>query len=358
MISNRGELIRSMLSANHKVHALVPSYDLIPEIDELGIQWKAIALSRTGINPLRDLLNTLEIYKHVRDIRPDKIFSYTIKPVIYGVAAGHWARVPQLYAMITGLGYVFTGRTLKQRILFFITRQLYSYSLRRTTAVFFQNPDDLTLFRKLEIINKNVCPILVNGSGVDMERFGLAPLPKGPPIFLVIARLLNDKGLLEFVEAATQLKAIYPAARFQLLGPHDPTLPHALPIETVEAWRSNPVIEFLGHQKDVRPFISAANVYVLPSYREGTPRSVLEAMSMGRPIVTTDVPGCRETVIEGKNGFLVESHNAKSLAAAMQRFIQDPAIIPVMGKQSRIIAEQKYDVNKVNQVIMQTMELL
>src|SRR5690606_35936907 len=140
---------------------------------------------------------------------------------------------------------------------------------------------------------------------VNLERFPVAPLPEGPPVFLVVARLLEDKGVAEFVEAATQLKGLYPEARFQVLGPHDPNLPHAVPAKVVAAWRRNPAVQLLGHQADVRPFLARAHVYVLPSYREGTPRSVLEAMSTGRPVVTTDAPGCRETVVEGENGFLV-----------------------------------------------------
>lgn len=176
-------------------------------------------------------------------------------------------------------------------------------------------------------------------------------------MFLVISRLLGDKGLIEFVAAATSLKARYPEARFQLLGPHDPALPHAVPAFTVDAWRRNPAVELLGHQQDVRPFIERAHVYVLPSYREGTPRSVLEAMSMGRPIITSDAPGCRETVVDGENGFLVPPRTVEPLARAMERFLEEPALIPKMGLRSREIAEEKYDVRKVNAVIMRTMGL-
>lgn len=358
LIANRGNLIQALRAAGHTVHALIPVYDLLPEVNNLGISWHAVNLRRTGLNPFADLTSTVEIYRRIRDIRPDKVFAYTIKPVIYGLTAAQWAGVRQTYAMITGLGYVFTGRSVKQRLLLAVTRCLYRYSLARTSAVFFQNPDDRQLFNDLNILKKNVKAVLVNGSGVDTERFCFAPVPKGPLIFLVIARMLGDKGLVEFVAAATQLKARHPQVRFQLLGPHDPNLPHALPRPTIEAWQRNPNIELLGHQQDVRPFISAAHVYVLPSYREGTPRSILEAMSIGRPIVTTDVPGCRETVVDGKNGFLVESRSVGPLAAAMEQFIRNPDLLVTMGNQSRAMAVEKYDVKKVNQVIMQTMELL
>lgn len=358
LIANRGDFVRAMRETGHDVHALVPEYDLLPEIEELGIPWRTMNLRRAGVNPVADAASVRELVRHIREIRPDKVFAYTIKPVVYGVPAARWAGVPEAYAMITGMGYLFTGETPKQRLLRAVARRLYRHALRRTDAVFFQNPDDQALFSELGILDGNVRPVRVNGSGVHTARYPKAPLPEGPPVFLVIARLLRDKGIVEFAEAASKLKARYPEARFQILGPHDPNLPHAVPAETVEAWRGSLTVEVLGHQKDVRPFIERAHVYVLPSYREGTPRSVLEAMSMGRPIVTTDAPGCRETVIEGGNGFLVPPRTVEPLAAAMERFLLSPELIPQMGKRSREIAEDKYDVNKVNDVILQTMGLV
>jgi len=286
------------------------------------------------------------------------VFAYGIKPIIYGLHAARYARVPDVYALITGLGYVFTGQSQKQRILRSLVRRLYRHSLSRCAATFFQNQDDLDLFKELGIVKESSRTVLVNGSGVHTDRFPLAPIPPGAPVFLLVARLLNDKGIIEFVEAATSLKARYPHARFQILGPHDPNLPHAVSASILGSWQQNTAIELLGHQKDVRPFIRSAHVCVLPSYREGTPRSVLEAMSMGRPIVTTDAPGCRETVVEGVNGFLVPPRRVEPLAQAMERFILNPALIEPMGLESRRIAEEKFDVHKVNRVIMETMGLV
>lgn len=358
LIANRGDLIGAMREAGHEVHALVPSYDLLPEIEGLGIPWRAVGLRRAGLNPVADAASVRELVREIREIRPDKVFAYTIKPVVYGVPAARLAGVPEAYAMITGLGYLFTGETPRQRLLRAAARRLYRHALRRAEAVFFQNPDDQALFEELGILREGGArPVRVHGSGVSVERFAEAPLPEGPPVFLVIARLLEDKGVAEFAEAAARLKARYPEARFQILGPHDPNLPHAVPAETVEAWRSSPALELLGAQRDVRPFLAAASVYVLPSYREGTPRSVLEAMSMGRPVVTTDAPGCRETVVEGENGFLVPPRTVEPLAAAMERFLHDPALIARMGAASRALAEAKYDVRKVNAVILETMGL-
>jgi glycosyltransferase involved in cell wall biosynthesis len=358
LIANRGDLVRSIQAAGHEVQALVPAHDLLPEIEELGIRWQTVSLRRAGVNPIADLQSALELRGLIADIGPDKVFAYTIKPIVYGLPVSRWVGVPEAYAMITGMGYLFTGETLKQRLLRAVACRLYRQALKRADAVFFQNPDDRALFGDLGILGGSVPTVMVNGSGVNTERFRPVELPEAPLVFLVISRLLEDKGLMEFVAASERLKSHYPGVRFQLLGPHDPGLPHAVPASTVEAWRSNPAVELLGHQKDVRPFIERAHVYVLPSYREGTPRSVLEAMSMGRPIITSDAPGCRETVIEGENGFLVPPRTVEPLARAMLRFIEEPSLVPQMGRRSRQIAEEKYDVTKVNGVIMRAMGLV
>jgi glycosyltransferase involved in cell wall biosynthesis len=191
----------------------------------------------------------------------------------------------------------------------------------------------------------------VNGSGVDLDFFGVKPLPKAPSIFLLVARLLRDKGIAEYVDAARLLKGKYPTARFHLVGPLDPN-PAAISRAQIDNWSREGVIDYFGSTTDVRPYIAGATVYVLPSYREGTPRSVLEAMSMGRPVVTTDVPGCRETVRHQYNGFLVPPRNSTALADAMKRFMNNPELAAAMGRNSRAIAEQKYDVRKVNAEIL------
>ena len=346
-----------MVELGHKVVCLGPEAGYKQPLQELGADYRQIPLHRTGLNPLKDVKTLFSLRKVLKEIKPDIVFSYTVKPIVYGSIAAHMAGVRQMYAMITGLGYVFIGQTFKQRLLTQIVAFLYRRGLKYNQVVFFQNPDDLHLFVSKSIVPKTAKPVLVNGSGVNIEKFAFAPPKLSPVTFLLIARLIKDKGILEYVESARLLKQKYPDARFQLLGPLDIN-PAAITQEQLERWTKEGIIEYLGKTNDVRPYIADASVFVLPSYREGTPRSVLEAMSMGRPIITTDAPGCRETVIDGRNGFLVPVKDIDTLKSAMEKFIQEPDLISQMGKQSRIIAEEKYDVRKVNRAILQEMGLL
>jgi glycosyltransferase involved in cell wall biosynthesis len=228
--------------------------------------------------------------------------------------------------------------------------------LRRATGVIFQNPDDAREFLERGLLTSRITPQIVNGSGVDTKAFSVAVFPSGPIRFLLIARLLGDKGIREFAEAAKMLKAENPAVEFHLVGPIDSN-PDGLPENLVECWHNANILYWHGSLLDVRPAILASHVYVLPSYREGTPRTVLEAMSMGRPIITSDAPGCRETVVDGLNGFLVPVRDTEALADAMRKFIETPDLISQMGAQSRKIAEEKYDVGKVNAQMMEAMGL-
>lgn len=357
LINFRGDLIRAMVELGHKVICLGPEAGFEQPMQELGADYRQISLHRTGLNPLKDVKTLFSLRKVLKEIKPDIVFSYTVKPIVYGSIAAHMAGVRRMYAMITGLGYVFIGQTFKQRLLTQIVAFLYRRGLKYNQVIFFQNPDDLHLFVSKGIVPKTVKPVLVNGSGVNIEKFAFAPPKLSPVTFLLIARLIKDKGILEYVESARLLKQKYPAAKFQLLGPLDIN-PAAITQEQLERWTKEGIIEYLGKTNDVRPYIAEASVYVLPSYREGTPRSVLEAMSMGRPIITTDAPGCRETVIDGRNGFLVPVKDVDALKSAMEKFILEPDLISQMGKQSRIIAEEKYDVRKVNRAILQEMGLL
>jgi len=357
LINFRGDLIRTMVELGHEVICLGPEAGFEQPLQELGADYRQIPLHRTGLNPLKDVKTLFSLRKVLKEIKPDIVFSYTVKPIVYGSIAGHMAGVRRMYALISGLGYVFIRQTFKQRLLTQIVAFLYRRGLKYNQVVFFQNPDDLHLFVSESIVPKTAKPVLVNGSGVNIEKFAFAPPKLSPVTFLLIARLIKDKRILEDVESARLLKQKYPAAKFQLLEPLDIN-PAAITQEQLERWTKEGIIEYLGKTNDVRPYIADASVYVLPSYREGTPRSVLEAMSMGRPIITTDAPGCRETVIDGRNGFLVPVKDVDTLKSAMEKFILKPDLIVQMGKQSRIIAEEKYDVRKVNRAILQEMGLL
>ncbi len=257
--------------------------------------------------------------------------------------------------MITGLGYGFGGLSWVQRSIGRVVQGLYRLALRQAAGVMFQNPDDWDLFIRLGLVPPTLPITLINGSGVDLERYALSQLPEAP-VFLLIARLLADKGLREYDQAARRLKARYPQARFLLGGDLDRN-PLGIRAPELADWQADGTIEYLGHLDEVHPAFAAARVYVLSSYREGTPHTVLEAMAMGRPIVTTDAPGCRETVVDGVNGFLVPVRDAAALEHAMERFILQPDRAERMGAESLRLAREKYDAHKVNAVIMEAMGL-
>jgi len=356
LVNFRGPLLLALLKAGHEVIACAPEDDqkVTNILNSMGVHYRTVPLERTGMNPVKDLISLVRIKRFLHSCKPDIVLSYTIKPVIYGSLAAKWAGVPSIYSMITGLGYAFLKDGYKGLIIRKFVTGLYCSALHFNTSVFFQNPDDRDLFIKLGILTE-LKTVLINGSGVDIDYYAANP-PDNAPVFLMIARLLRDKGVLEYIEAARILKHKYPQAIFQLLGPFDSN-PAGISKIDLNVWQQEGIIEYLGSTNDVRPNIQHANIYVLPSYREGTPRTVLEAMAMGRPIVTTNVPGCRETVINEYNGFLVEVKNSKSLAIAMEKFILQPELIVRMGTRSREIAEEKYDVHKVNTVIMQEIGL-
>ena len=359
LVSFRGQLIRDMIAAGHEVVACAP--EDAPEVADTlkgyGATYRPVKISRTATNPLNDFFDLISLWRLLRSVGADLLFAYTIKPVIYGTIAARLAGVPAVFAMITGAGYVFTeGGGWKRRLLRPLVTGLYRTSLARTRGVFFHNEDDLAEFKNRAIVDKTQNLIRVHGSGVDIDRFSPTTPPKRPLIFLLIARLLVDKGIREYVAAARQIRARHPSVKFQLIGPPD-TTPSAIQEAELTAWQEEGVIDYLGSVSDVRPHLRACSVYVLPSYREGMPRTVLEAMAMGRAIITTDVPGCRDTVTEGENGLLVPARDPEALEAAMESFIQHPERLSAMGRASRRIAEERYDVKRVNAAMMSAMGL-
>jgi glycosyltransferase involved in cell wall biosynthesis len=359
LVNFRGHLIRALSEIGCDVHVAAPglSGDSVAgaQLHEWGVTCHNIFLQRAGTNPVYDLRGLHSLVRLMLTIRPKSVVSYTIKPVIYGTIAAWWTGVPHRFALITGLGYTFSNTaTRRGRLLQRLACELYRLALTHTERVFFQNPDDQALFRKLNLLPRRVPSIVLNGSGVDLSHFGLVPLPPGPVVFLLIARLLGDKGVREYVAAAAEVQKHYPSAVFRLVGYLDDN-PDSVHQDEVTQWQLDGIIEYLGRMEDVRPAIANCSVYVLPSYREGTSRTVLEAMAMGRAVITTDAPGCRETVVDGDNGFLVPVKAVNELACAMERFISQPELILRMGVRSREIAEQKYDVHKVNAQMLECM---
>lgn len=351
----RGSLIQAMRRNGNEVYCSASEDDPLvnSELKRWGAHFVPVSMARNQLNILADLQYWRAMFALCKKVSPDIVLAYTVKPIVYGLTAARGAGVIRRFALVTGLGYSFLGDSLVRRILQRIVVSLYTWSLHDVECVFFQNLDDRDYFIRKRIIRMEQAKV-VNGSGVDLDYFLEVPLPNDSIIFLLIARLLTDKGIREYVEAARVIKKTVRQTRFLLVGPMD-TNPAAIPLEEISAWQREEVIEYLGEVEDVRPMMQQASVYVLPSYREGTPRTVLEAMAMGRPIITTDAPGCRETVIDGDNGFLVPVKSVDALVAAMECFINNPALVERMGARSREIAVDKYDVRKVNAVMLKEM---
>lgn len=353
LLNFRGPLIAALQARGLQVHVAAPDllagHPMRQQLESQGLTVHSIPMLRNGTNPLEDLKTFWALWCVMRRVRPQFVLGYTIKPVIYGSLAAWLAGVPRRFALITGLGYAFQGEGQRGRIQALVQR-LYAMALSRVHKVFFQNPDDEALFRQRCILSAGTPSCVVNGSGVDVASFTVAPLPLEPS-FLLIARLLGDKGVREYVQAARRVRVVHPDVRCALVGWID-TNPDAISQAEVDSWINEGSVEFLGRLSDVRPAIADCSVYVLPSYREGTPRTVLEAMAMGRAIITTDAPGCRETVVDGDNGFLVPVTSVDALEQAMLKFIETPMLVVRMGKRSRQIAEKKYDVHQVNAMML------
>lgn len=360
LVNFRGPLLKAMVQQGHTVIACGSNTSILLENIEttfsaMGVTYHEIPVDRTGMNPLNDVWMFREIRGVFRKTQPDIFVGYNIKPVIYGSLAARVSGVPNRYSFITGLGYAFLGGGVKRRTLNLLIKALYRLSLRANRKVFFQNPDDAALFVTEKLVAESQV-VVINGSGVDVERFSPVPLPERLS-FLLIARFLEDKGIREYIEAARRIKHRYPEVGFCLVGWFDEHNPAGISEREVQAWVDEGIVEYLGKLQDVRPALANCSVYVLPSYREGTPRTVLEAMAMGRPVITTDVPGCRQTLQDGENGFLVPVKNVPALASVMERFIEHPELITPMGQTGRTIAVEKYDVHKVNAVILDTLDL-
>jgi glycosyltransferase involved in cell wall biosynthesis len=360
LINFRGALLAAMAGAGHEVVACAPEDD--PEIRHklaaMGVRYERVPMQRTDRNPFGDLLTLFGLTRLLRAERPDIVLAYTQKPIIYGGIAAQIAGRIRYYAMVSGLGYVFTDDGRRQRrLLKLVVSILYRLGIRRAKSVFIFNSDDRDEMIRHRILRPDQTAIQVPGSGVDIRRFAAQPVPPGPPTFLMIARLLRDKGLLEFIDAARRVRSRHPETRFQLLGPLDPN-PAGIRREQLEAWQSKGVIEYLGETRDVVPHLARSSVFVLPSYyREGLPRTILEAMASGRAVITTDSTGCREPITPGENGLLVPVRDAGALAEAMMRFVREPELAQRMGRRAREIAEERFDVAKVNALLMSSMGL-
>ena len=320
ILNFRRPLIEALAVDGHQITVLAPVDDAVPDLERLGCRVIPLEMSVKGLNPVEDLRLQRRFARVFREEKPDAVLSFTIKNNVFGATAAKSAKVPFL-PNVTGLGTAFlSGKALQ-----LVTERLYRWSFAGLPVVFFQNEDDRDLFVERRLVTDKQAWRLP-GSGIDLEHFAPVPMAAdgGPPVFLMIARLLRDKGVMEFVQAARDIKASHPLARFQLLGAVGSENRTAIDRQTVARWEAEGVIEYLGTTSDVRPAIAAASCVVLPSYREGAPRTLIEAAAMARPLIATDVPGCRAVIDRDISGFLCEVRNAESLAAAFRRFIALP----------------------------------
>lgn len=360
LVTLRGELIKSLVAAGHEVAAMSDHTDAATRsrIDALGVSFRSYPVQRSGTNPSRDLTTFLALRSALFALKPDIVVAYMIKPIIWGgLAMRSLGMAARFYAMINGLGLAFQPGGIKQKVLTGLATHLYHWALFRADKVFFQNQDNRQVFVDHQIVDDRRCVVIKGGSGVNLDHYVVTPLPQSKMVFLTAARLLGDKGLREYALAARIIKVQYPNVNFHLVGTTDPS-PDGIPLSEVQAWQASGALQYLGATNDVRPFIEQCHIFVLPSYHEGIPKTVLEAMAMGRPIITTGVTGCRETVVDGDNGFLVPAKDAPALAHAMEQFILHPEFVEKMGRRSREIAEERFDVNRVNADIMRAMRLI
>ncbi|UOG17513.1 glycosyltransferase family 4 protein [Acinetobacter sp. PK01] len=352
----RADLIRSLLKQGHQIYAFTSQYNAedINKIEQLGAIPVTYTLNRGGLNPLADIVATYQLFKKIKHINPDVVFSYFSKPVIFGTLAAKLAKVPCVIGMLEGLGYTFTeqpeGLSHKIKFIRYIQVFLYKIALPMLDQLIFLNPDDpKDLLETYSIKVKKV--VILGGIGLNLQEYPYQPVDdiSLPIKFLFIGRLLKEKGIHEFVQAAKLVKKQYPKTQFTILGQIDTFNIGALQQSELDDLIASNVVHYLGWVNNVKDWITNSHVFVLPSYREGVPRSTQEAMAIGRAIITTDVPGCRETVIQNRNGFIIPRWDSKALAENMIYFIENPKQIRFMGDESHKIALDKFDVEQVNQ---------
>ncbi len=351
----RGDLIKAIKAQGYEVLVTGPDKTDVEKIETLGARFIEISLNKTGTSVKADLDYLKALTKLMKEEQPDATLGYTSKPVIYGSIAAKRAGVKSINCMVTGGGYTFTSKTVKAKLLGIIVRNLYRISLCKSNHVIFQNKDDLKEFCDKKLVKKEKCYV-VNGSGVNMEKFMPQDYPKETTFFM-LSRLLKSKGVMEYLKAAEIVKKEYPNTKFYLLGKYEDSMQDGIDKNIIKEYEDKQIVERFEETDNVVPYYQKASVYVLPSYREGTPRTVLEAMACARPIITTDTNGCRDTVIDGKNGFIVPVKDVDALAKAMKKFIENPELIKTMGLESLEYCKEKFDVNKVNKDMLNIMNI-
>nr|QFC18175.1 glycosyl transferase [Vibrio parahaemolyticus] len=359
-ISNfRVELIESLIKKRLDVYVICPNDDVKNEniLKKTGAKVISIKVNRNGLNPFSDLLYFYSLCRFVHRIKPDFIFNYTIKPLLYGSISSLVVKKKiKVMSNITGVGYVFSGTSLKQKILRVFIIPLLRYALKHNDVVFFQNKNDFQLYNDCKLIENGKKIEILNGSGVNLNKF--SPRSDAYPTltFIFVGRFMKDKGVFNFIEAAKFLKKKYNSSiSFMMFGKVDSN-PESLSQVQIDDLMKDNVFDRICSIDEIHTVLKKNSIVVLPSYREGTPRSVLEGMACGLPIITTDAPGCRETVITNYNGFLIPINNTTELIISCEKFIEDETLKNTFGVNSRILAEEKFDVELVNNRILKYVE--
>ncbi len=352
----RGDLIKDIQAKGYDVVVTGPNKEGVDKIEALGAKFIEVPVDKNGTNPLADISYCLKLRKILKKEKADAILGYTIKPVIYGSIAGWLAGVKNRTAMVTGAGYLFASKSAKARLIQKVSFILYRIGLGVAHKVIFQNIDDLNEFVEHKLVKQEKCHV-VNGSGVNMSKYTPAPYPEKPSFFF-LGRLVHSKGGLDFSEAAKIVKEQYPESRFMILGKLEKNLPDAILPDELMPYVDDGTIELFPETDNIPQYYAMTSVFVLPTaYREGTPRVILEAMASARAIITTNTPGCKETVIEGENGFFTGIHDVKDLADKMLFFIKNPDKIAEFGQSSLEICKEKYEVSITNNRMLGIMEL-
>ncbi|NSW52388.1 MAG: glycosyltransferase family 4 protein [Anaerolineae bacterium] len=348
----RMNLARSLNAAGHQVHFFSPHDEYSTLIDTPEFQWHPIRLDRKGINPVREWASIRTIRRVYRDIQPDIVFHFTPKCVLYGSQAAKQLGIPHIINTITGLGYLFSDRMMHHPMYSSLLKFLYRRALRGTRVVF-QNPEDMAAFQRWQIVQEPQAH-LVRGSGVDLDRFLITAETSQPPIVVCPARLIREKGIDEFVAAARLLQERKVQARFVLVGRVDQGNPSAISSQVIQRWVREGVIEWWGWRNDMEKVYQDSSIVCLPTYyNEGTPKTLIEAAASGRPIVTCDIAGCRDIVEDGKNGYLVPIRNARAVADALQRLLENPEMRVQMGIHGRQLVKNGYRHQIINALMME-----
>jgi glycosyltransferase involved in cell wall biosynthesis len=342
----RRSLAAALLEQGHELLLISPPGPYGEKLRALGLRWEPLPMDRLSLNPLREARLLWHLWRLFRRERPALVHGFTIKCAVYGSLAARMAGVPARINAVAGMGYVFSSNDAKARLLRPLVRTLLRIALGgRHARLILQNPDDVALFEKAGLMDATRVR-LITGSGVDCNRFAPRNSPRngGAPVrVLLAARLLWDKGIAEFVTAARALRAQGRAVEFLLAGDPDPGNPAAVPEESLHAWVEEGILQWLGHVEDMPALFASVDMVVLPSYREGLPKGLIEAAACALPLVTTDVPGCREVVSDGVDGLLVPARDADALTHAIARLLEDPALASRLGEAARVKALERFD---------------